>query len=70
HPNPSPRAGEGLSTQEPGLKSLLPFWEKGFREEGQSFVSQSGDPSASPIISVNIGAEQRPHHSLQPEPEI
>ncbi|MEB3233323.1 MAG: hypothetical protein VKJ64_20110, partial [Leptolyngbyaceae bacterium] len=38
---PSPRAGEGLSTQEPGLKSLLPFWEKGFREEGQSFVSQS-----------------------------
>ncbi|MEB3232184.1 MAG: hypothetical protein VKJ64_14335, partial [Leptolyngbyaceae bacterium] len=42
HPNPSPRAGEGLSTQEPGLKSLLPLWEKGFRDEGKSFVSQSG----------------------------
>ncbi|MEB3232360.1 MAG: hypothetical protein VKJ64_15225, partial [Leptolyngbyaceae bacterium] len=40
-PNPSPRAGEGLSTQEPGLKSLLPLWEKGFRDEGKSFVSQS-----------------------------
>jgi hypothetical protein len=25
-----------------GLKSLLPLWEKGFRDEGKRFVSQLG----------------------------
>jgi hypothetical protein len=37
-----------------GLKSLLPLWEKGFRDEGKKFISQLGG-SQSAIDKVNHG---------------